>query len=123
MAHKYFQPQMFVLVTTIALIFVCGGVSATSRSRIDGDPVNGVGAWDVEKQYLNELGQYAVAAHNLVSQHHLTFQKVITFGHHPGFNHKLTIAAADGGITHTYEAVVCSKPWIQYKKLISFKHA
>nr|XP_043612353.1 cysteine proteinase inhibitor A-like [Erigeron canadensis] len=111
------QPQLLVIVMIFGAILLIsgGGVSA------NGDPVNGVGAWDAEKYYLKELGEYAVAAHNLVSQHPLTFQKVITCSHLPELSHKLTIAAADGGVTHTYEAVVCSKPWIQYKKLISFK--
>ncbi|XP_071736819.1 cysteine proteinase inhibitor A-like [Rutidosis leptorrhynchoides] len=121
MAHKYSQPRLLLLVTTIALFVLC--VTSRTSQNVNGDPVNGVGAWDAEKQYLEELGEYAVLAHNLASQHQLTFEKVISFDNHPGFNHKLTIAATDCGVSHAYEAVVCSKPWIQYKKLISFKHA
>ncbi|KAJ9566354.1 hypothetical protein OSB04_002320 [Centaurea solstitialis] len=87
--------------------------------------VNGVGAWDIEQHYLKELGKFAVAAHNLKThhEHQLTFQKVISCDHLSELNHKLTIAASEGGITHTYEAVVSYKPWIQLKKLISFKIA
>ncbi|TLM25172.1 hypothetical protein FEC38_18485, partial [Acinetobacter baumannii] len=56
-------------------------------------------------------------------QHQLTFQKVITCDHLSDINHKLTIQAADHGVSHTYEAVVCDKPWIKIKKLVSFKLA
>ncbi|KAI3717529.1 hypothetical protein L1987_69211 [Smallanthus sonchifolius] len=87
------------------------------------DPVYADGAWAIQKSYYKELGEYAVACYNLASQKQLTFQKVITCDTLPGLNHKLTIAASDGSVTHTYEAVVCDKPLIQFKKLISFKLA
>ncbi|GJT54337.1 cysteine proteinase inhibitor 5-like protein [Tanacetum coccineum] len=90
---------------------------------------SGVGAWDmdVKKHYLQELGEYAVQAYNLASlhdhEHQLTFEKVIAYDHLSDIDHKLAIQAADHGVTHTYEAVVCDKPWIQVKKLVSFKLA
>lgn len=105
MAH---HPLLLVTIAFFGAILVSGS----------GDPVYGV-----EKTYFKELGEYAVACHNLVSQQQLTFQKVISCDSLPGFSHKLTIAAADGAVTHTYEAVVCYKPIIQYTKLISFKLA
>ncbi|KAL8248127.1 hypothetical protein R6Q59_004995 [Mikania micrantha] len=109
------QAQVQVLVVTLLFCVVSGTSS---------DPVYGDGAWGVKKYYYyKELGEYAVACYNkLASQHdQLAFQKVIACDLLPGHNHKLTIAAADGGVTHTYEAVVCYKPKMQYKKLISFK--
>ncbi|GJR38732.1 putative cystatin domain-containing protein [Tanacetum coccineum] len=123
--------QPFLLITLAffgALLF--SGASATTTSH-NGDPVIEVGTWDAEKHYLDELGEWAVRAHNLKlaphhhdhPDHHLTFQKVISWQHLPGLEHRLTIVAADHGISHTYEAVVCHKPLIQFKKLISFKLA
>ncbi|KAI3680449.1 hypothetical protein L6452_35220 [Arctium lappa] len=98
------QPLLLVILAFFGAILFCGGVSATTTSS--SDPVNGVGAWDVEKYYFKELGEFAVAAHNLKTQHQLTFQKVISCEHLPDFTHKLTITATKGGITHTYEALV-----------------
>ncbi|KAJ9566353.1 hypothetical protein OSB04_002319 [Centaurea solstitialis] len=115
------QPLLLVILAFFGAILFCGGVSTTTIRG--GNLVNGVGAWDVEEYYLKELGEYAVATHNLESQHQLTFQKVIDCDHLSKLNHKLTIAASEGGVTHTYEAVVCYKPWDQYKELISFKIA
>ncbi|KAI3711195.1 hypothetical protein L2E82_41095 [Cichorium intybus] len=120
MAHNS-KSLLLVKLAFFGAIVLYGSVSAT-RSITTSDPVNGVGAWDLEKHYLEELGKYAVAAHNLGSQHKLTFQKVITcdpLSH--SHSHKLTLAATDHGVTHTYEAVVAYKPWAQFKKLISFK--
>lgn len=119
MAQNFKSLLMVKLAFFVAITLY--GVSA-SRPLTTSDTVNGVGAWDLEKHYLEELGQYAVAAHNLGSTHQLTFQKVITWDpltH--DHSHKLTIAATDHGVTHTYEAVVAYKPLLQFKKLISFK--
>ncbi|KAL4562970.1 hypothetical protein LXL04_027001 [Taraxacum kok-saghyz] len=96
---QYSKSLLVVKLAFFVAIFLSGGVSAT-RPNPAGDPVNEVGGWDMEKQYLEELGQYAVAAYNLKSPQQLTFQK---------------------GITKTYEAVVDYKPWMHFKKLISFK--
>ena len=129
---KNSQPILLITLAFFgALLF--SGASATTTSHND-DPLNEVSTWDAEKHYLHQLGEYAVRAHNLASHHdhdhhdldlhhHLTFQKVISWQHLPGLEHRLTIVAADHGISHTYEAVVCHKPLIQFKKLISFKLA
>nr|GEX87174.1 cysteine proteinase inhibitor 5-like [Tanacetum cinerariifolium] len=117
-----------LLVTLAFLAVLCSGGVCVAATRHLSDPVNGVGAWDhmeVKKHYLEELGEYAVQAYNLASlhdhEHELMFQKVIAYDHLSDIDHKLTIQAADHGVTHTYEAVVCDKPWIQVKKLVSFK--
>lgn len=124
MAPQNIQPRNLVILAFFAILFSGGVCVATTRHL--SDPVNGVGAWDVEKHYLQELGEYAVQAYNLEShdhQHQLTFEKVIKCDNLSDINHKLTIQAADHGVSHTYEAVVCDKPWIQIKKLVSFKLA
>ncbi|MFS8015589.1 putative Cystatin domain-containing protein [Helianthus anomalus] len=108
------QPLSLLVTITFFGAILVSGVSGTY----------GGGAGSIEKTYyLKELGEYAVACHNLVSKHQLTFQKVIQCDDLPGLTHKLTIQAADGSVSHTYEAVVCYKPLIKFKKLISFKLA
>ena len=121
---KNSQPILLITLAFFgALLFSAASATTTSHN---GDPLNEVSTWDAEKHYLHELGEYAVRAHNLKiashhHDHHLTFQKVISWQHLPGLEHRLTIVAVDHGISHTYEAVVCHKPLIQFKKLISFK--
>ncbi|KAK9064152.1 hypothetical protein SSX86_015532 [Deinandra increscens subsp. villosa] len=139
MGHQYDQQQQQPLVLLLLLLIAAATlISASVSSAAVEEKKYGAGAWGVVDKYYNnykdyytELGEYAVACHNQLlmashdDHHQLTFQRVISCDPpFPGLTHRLTIAAADGtGVTHTYEAVVCYKPLIQYKKLISFKLA
>ncbi|KAL8461603.1 hypothetical protein ACS0TY_032109 [Phlomoides rotata] len=88
-----------------------------------------VGGWrpiaDPNAPEVVKIAKFAVDQHNKEAKTSLVFEKVVKGEQQvvAGVNYRLVISAAEGGATapKTYKAVVYSRSWDNYQKLLSFE--
>ena len=113
------QYRLFLLLA--AALLLLNGVSAARPAVL-------VGGWrpieNVSDPHVQEIGKFAVTEHNKKATASLKFQSVVSGETQvvAGTNYRLVIAAADGGASNKYEAVVWEKSWMNFRSLTSFKH-
>ena len=109
-----------VFSSSAAALLILNGVSAARPAVL-------VGGWrpieNVSDPHVQEIGKFAVTEHNKKATASLKFQSVVSGETQvvAGTNYRLVIAAADGGASNKYEAVVWEKSWMDFRSLTSFK--
>ncbi|MFS7950511.1 putative Cystatin domain-containing protein [Helianthus anomalus] len=114
--------KMHNLFITLLVIFFS---STKPSSALRGAVL--LGSWkpipDITDPTVISIGKFAIHEHNKETYASLKFAKVIKGDQQvvAGMNYNLTITAADRGVRKNYVALVWDKPWLKFRKLVSFK--
>ncbi|CAA0815415.1 Cysteine proteinase inhibitor 5 [Striga hermonthica] len=111
-----------LIIAILSFLFASAAEGASGRGAL-------VGGWksieDLKDPEVVRIAKFAVAQHNKEASTNLSFVDVVKGESQvvSGTNYRLVISAVDGGAgaPRNYTAVVWSKPWEKFVKLISFK--
>ncbi|XP_051124715.1 cysteine proteinase inhibitor 5 [Andrographis paniculata] len=116
MASK-FLPFLFVVLSLLAVALPYGAAALAGGWKQISNP---------KDPEIVRIGQFAVSENNKEKKSNLQFVTVVSGETQvvAGTNYKLVISAKDAsGSTGNYRAVVWSKPWQKFTKLMSFEKA
>ncbi|KAK7292460.1 hypothetical protein RIF29_08241 [Crotalaria pallida] len=116
--YKEKESRMVMKAGCLLLIFL-SVVVVVSTTTTEGMP----GGWhpikDLSDPYVVEIANFAVAEHDKRSGAKLRLTGVVKGESQvvAGENYRLVLATSDG---NSYQAVVWDKPWVHFRKLLSF---
>ncbi|KAM7272113.1 hypothetical protein ACFE04_031327 [Oxalis oulophora] len=120
------KTQILPLLILIILLVVRS--SSTCTTSRNGALNNHGGGWtpikNTEDSHVMEIGKFAVEECNKKYKTSLVFNNVISGKYKvvSRTNYVLIINVSEDGWSTKYEVVVWEKPWMHFKKLISFMH-
>ncbi|KAL6990671.1 hypothetical protein U1Q18_008790 [Sarracenia purpurea var. burkii] len=124
MATVKSQSILFLVLNLLVSLVLSNASAAVGGRKTEAAVIPG---WwpieDLNAPEVKELAKFALAEHNKKAGSSLEFGHVLRGETQAvsGTNYWLIIAAKDGAVSGTYDAIVLVKPSKHFKKLVSFK--
>uniref|UniRef100_A0A7N1A7N7 Cystatin domain-containing protein n=1 Tax=Kalanchoe fedtschenkoi TaxID=63787 RepID=A0A7N1A7N7_KALFE len=113
--------------TSILLLMAVAFTLASSAAPAEVERGPRLGGWqpikNLDDKEIRELAKFALTEHRKLGGPRLEFERVLEGEQQvvAGMNYRLVLAATSEGKRGKYEAVVWVRPWLNEKKLTSFR--